>query len=276
MPCPGGYNTLRNYLCANRGCRFWPYHSLTAAGGTTGTPSTRMWNTTPQRLRHCKPSPEINAVNAGTVADIVRQSLESGTPLKNADFGRYTAIKEQVADFVERRCAHRLGQIDLNARSEAVWNFYAETMDKLAGYGASIVRLDAFAYLHKEIGQSNFFNEPGTWDCLERLRQMAEERKLVLLPEIHSKYEDGLHRKLTERGYPFYDFFLPALLIHAIETGSAKKLTEWIMEVRDRNYQTVTMLGCHDGIPVLDVKGLLDDDDIEKPDRPDCQPGRPG
>ncbi|NOQ89372.1 MAG: glycosidase, partial [Gammaproteobacteria bacterium] len=42
-----------------------------------------------------------------------------------------------------------LGQMDLNARSELVWDFYDETLRKLSEYGAKIIRLDAFAYLHK-------------------------------------------------------------------------------------------------------------------------------
>ena len=228
------------------------------------------WNTFYQSVEYSPPAPEalqsllgVNAAKAGRIADIVRKAMESGTPLRETDFGSYAGIQESVVNFVERAFAYRLGQIDLNARSDNVWKFYAETLDKLAEYGASIVRLDAFAYLHKEIDQSNFFNEPGTWDCLEVLRRMAESRNLTLLPEIHSTYKDGLHHKLAERGYPFYDFFFPALLIHAIETESAEKLAEWFMEICDRGYETVNMLGCHDGIPVLDVKGLLDDEAIE-------------
>ena len=45
-----------------------------------------------------------------------------------------------------------LAQVDLNADSPVVWEFYEETLEKLASYGARIVRLDAFAYLHKEVG----------------------------------------------------------------------------------------------------------------------------
>ena len=67
-----------------------------------------------------------------------------------------------------------LGQMDLNARSELVWDFYDETLRKLSEYGAKIIRLDAFAYLHKEPGQPNFFNRPGTWDYLQRLRSFAQ------------------------------------------------------------------------------------------------------
>lgn len=162
-----------------------------------------------------------------------------------------------------------LGQMDLNAESELVWDFYRDTFEKVAGYGARIVRLDAFAYLHKQVGEANFFNEPGTWDHLERLRQLAEQSGLVLLPEIHSEYGTRLHERLADQGYPVYDFFFPGLLIDALDSGSNRQLVRWIGEILDRGITTVNMLGCHDGIPVIDLRGgsdgtgLLDDDEIE-------------
>ncbi len=157
-----------------------------------------------------------------------------------------------------------LGQMDLNATSQKVWRFYEETIDRLAGYGAKIVRLDAFAYLHKEVGTANFLNEPGTWHYLDRIRAMADTRNLVLLPEIHAKHSDGVHAKLARQGYPIYDFFFPGLIIHTIESGNVAALVTWIHEVASQGYELITMLGCHDGIPVLDVQGLLDDKEIDK------------
>ena len=166
-----------------------------------------------------------------------------------------------------------LGQMDVNARSEAVWDFYDQTLSKLKTYGAQIIRLDAFAYLHKEVGSKNFFNTPGTWDYLERLEEMANQKGLQLLPEIHSEYGSGLHREMSSKGYMIYDFFLPALILHAIEFSSSQALLGWAKEIIENNYRTINMLGCHDGIPLLDLKGkqvqdefrpgLLPDDQIE-------------
>ena len=158
---------------------------------------------------------------------------------------------------------HYQGQMDLNARSEGVWDFYRETFGKLAEYGARIVRLDAFAYLHKAVGERNFFNVPGTWEYLERIQNIADNHGIELLPEIHAAHEEGIHRELAERGYRIYDFFFPALVIHAIEQGVTQHLVRWIQEIQSGGYRPVNMLGCHDGIPVLDVKGFLDDADID-------------
>lgn len=160
-----------------------------------------------------------------------------------------------------------LGQMDLDARSDKVWDFYRETLEKLAGFGAKILRLDAFAYLDKEVGRSNFFNVPGTWEHLDRLRSIAEDVGLVLLPEIHSEYGTGIHRELSDRDYPVYDFFFPGLVIDAIDSSRSEHLVRWIGEIVEREIATVNMLGCHDGIPVIDLRGgddgLLPDATIE-------------
>lgn len=166
-----------------------------------------------------------------------------------------------------------LGQMDVNANSPLVWNFYEETLQKVRSFGGKILRLDAFAYLHKEIGQSNFFNKPGTWGYLERIKEIAKKNNLTLLPEIHAEYGLHLHDEVASKGYQIYDFFLPGLTIHAIENTNSKSLITWAKEIIAKGYKTVNMLGCHDGIPVLDLKGkevngtynkgLLEDAEIE-------------
>lgn len=156
-----------------------------------------------------------------------------------------------------------LGQMDLNIKSPMVWAYYEDVLAQLAQYGAKIVRLDAFAYAPKEVGEKNFLNEPGTWDVLERINQIGAKHALQLLPEIHSSYAEGTFKILATKGYMTYDFFLPGLLIDAIERGNGQTLAKWANEVIDHNIQTVHMLGSHDGIPLLDLKGLISDDEIE-------------
>lgn len=156
-----------------------------------------------------------------------------------------------------------LGQMDLNIGSPKVFDFYRETLKKLASYGASIVRLDAFAYAPKAPGRRNFLNEPETWDLLSSIRDIAEPLGLTLLPEIHDAYSAKIYKKVAEKGFMTYDFFLPGLLIDAIDRAKPDKLLSWANEIYESGIKTVNMLGCHDGIPVLDLKGLLDDNEIQ-------------
>lgn len=156
------------------------------------------------------------------------------------------------------------GQMDLNIKNPKVWDFYRETLRKLADYGAEIVRLDAFAYAPKEPGEKNFLNEPGTWDFLADVQKEADPYNLALLPEIHAAYEEKIYKKLADKGYVTYDFFLPGLILDAIESKRSTYLAGWAREILNDHLQVVNMLGCHDGIPLLDLKGLLPEEDIQK------------
>ena len=68
--------------------------------------------------------------------------------------------------------------------------------------------------------------------------------------------------KLQRKAIQIYDFFLPGLMIHTLEKGNNKALLKWAKEIIDKDYKTVNMLGCHDGIPVLDLKGKEVNGDI--------------
>jgi len=203
---------------------------------------------------------------------------KSGLPILEVEFPDgskqpYWNTFYQKVTIDEQGQKQYLGQMDVNANSELVWDFYDQTLKQLADYGCKILRLDAFAYLHKEVGATNFFNTPGTWEHLERISQMADRYQLQLLPEIHAEYGQQLHKEVAEKGYTIYDFFLPGLCIHTLESHSAAALKKWISEIQQEGYKTVNMLGCHDGIPVLDLKGkevnghyhegLLTDEEIQ-------------
>lgn len=215
---------------------------------------------------------ELTHEDAEKIAAIVNDVLNAKQDLREIDLGEFGQYKDDVVSVVERDRKY-LGQMDLNAQSQEVWDFYDETLKKLRDHGGRLIRLDAFAYVHKEPGKANFFNEPGTWKYLDRLKQIADRYDLVLLPEIHSTYGDGLHEKIAANGFPIYDFFFPGLVIDALDRGTNKHLLRWIGELIEKNIQTINMLGCHDGIPVLDLKGknagdaakegLLSDEEIE-------------
>ena len=229
---------------------------------------------TAEDFKHIK---ELDPQEASNIAQTIKVVIENKGQLETVDMEEITQGNDRLTrdELISIVCCKRefLGQMDLNARSELVWEFYDETLRKLSEYGAKIIRLDAFAYLHKEPGQSNFFNRPGTWDYLKRLRSIAQKYKLTIFPEIHAEYGAGIHEEIAQEGYPIYDFFFPGLVIDALERGNNKSLLRWIMEIKTRGYQTINMLGCHDGIPVLDLrgkkvngnyrKGLLSDKRIE-------------
>lgn len=232
------------------------------------------WNTFYQEVKY----PVLNAqdimqveglqyATSEKIAELMNRGLADGkkpAEILLEDFSIKISA-EQKAAIVEKleSCKKYLGQMDLNIKSPLVWEFYDETLKTLSSYGAKIVRLDAFAYAPKEPGKKNFLNEPGTWEVLEKVRQLADKYKLTLLPEIHASYSEKNYEMISQKGYMTYDFFLPGLVIDALERGCGDVLTKWANELIEKEIHVVNMLGCHDGIPLLDLKGLIPEERIQ-------------
>lgn len=188
------------------------------------------------------------------VTKTMNDAIVSGKNIDEIESLNNLHSRKEILKIINQKSTY-LGQMDLNAQSELVWDFYQDCLIKLTSYGCTILRLDAFAYLHKSVGETNFFNEPGTWEYLDRFKEMATDFDLKLLPEIHAEYGSKTHEKVHDKGYMLYDFFLPGLIIYSIEYEDNKPLLKWIRELNEKKYETINMLGCHDGIPILDLKG---------------------
>lgn len=234
------------------------------------------WNTFYQEVRY----PSLDAVDirnitgvqysiAEGLASLLKESLIEGkSPEKILNESNIYSNKlsddqkKKLCDKLESERKY-LGQMDLNIKSPLVWEFYDNTLKTLEDYGAKIVRLDAFAYAPKEVGEKNFLNEPATWDVLTKVRELADKYNVRLLPEIHASYEEKIYEKIANKGYMTYDFFLPGLIIDAFEQQSGEVLKKWADELVEKKIQVVNMLGCHDGIPLLDLKGLISEERIQ-------------
>ncbi|MBE5832970.1 MAG: glycosidase [Butyrivibrio sp.] len=227
------------------------------------------WNTFYQEVQYKRPDAQdlmqkmnIQYLAAERLAKRICEGLDEGKKPAEIDYTGYEKYKDAAVDMLESGRRY-LGQMDLNIKSDLVWEHYRNTLKSLSGYGARIVRLDAFAYAPKEPGKKNFLNEPDTWDVLEKVKKLADEFGVSLLPEIHASYKEKIYETVANKGYMTYDFFLPGLLIYAIEHKDGEVLAKWANEIQEKKIRVVNMLGCHDGIPLLDLKGILSDEDIE-------------
>lgn len=150
-------------------------------------------------------------------------------------------------------------QIDLNLSSDVGRRFVLDSLTYLAGKGPSLIRLDAFAYAVKKPGTNCFFIEPDVWELLDFTQSLLKPHGVEILPEVHEHYTIQL--KLAERGYWVYDFALPMLLLYSLYKGSGSNLKNWLRMCPKKQFTT---LDTHDGIGVVDVKGLLSEDQIEE------------
>jgi sucrose phosphorylase len=156
-------------------------------------------------------------------------------------------------------CTFGEEQIDLNLDSSVGRRFMEENLRGLARHGAAAIRLDAFAYAIKKADTSCFFVEPEIWQLLESCASILKGEGAEILPEIHEHYSMPL--RIAQKGYRVYDFALPMLVLHALYFGDERYLAQWLRACPRRQYTT---LDTHDGIGVVDVKGLLPDEEIER------------
>ena len=149
-------------------------------------------------------------------------------------------------------------QIDLNVNSPVVREFVNETLTDMATNGASIIRLDAFAYAVKKTDTNCFFVEPDIWNLLNEIQNLLSPMNVTILPEIHEHYT--IQFKIAEKGFWIYDFALPVMILHALYSGNGEYLKKWL-EMSPK-YQFTT-LDTHDGIGIVDVKDLLPDSEVD-------------
>ena len=156
-------------------------------------------------------------------------------------------------------CTFDEEQIDIDCTTATGKQFITNTLVSLCSHGASLIRLDAFAYSTKKAGTSCFFVEPMVWDILNECADVAAKNKATILPEIHEHYT--LEKKIEEKGYYVYDFALPMLLLNALYYKQTGYLKNWFTICPRKQFTT---LDTHDGIGVVDVKDLLPDEEIER------------
>ncbi len=150
-------------------------------------------------------------------------------------------------------------QIDLDVSKDITKDFIKNTLIDMCKNGASIIRLDAFAYAIKKPNTNCFFIEPEMWDLLNEIAETVKPYNVDILPEIHEHYKIQL--KIADKGFWVYDFALPMLVLHALYTGKGEKLKNWLDICPRKQFTT---LDTHDGIGVVDVKDLLSDEEIEE------------
>ena len=144
-------------------------------------------------------------------------------------------------------------QADLDVESTTGWAYLIEILDRFAGAGIEMVRLDAVGYAIKRAGTSCFML-PETFEFIDRLVESCHRRGMRVLVEVHGHHLVQL--RLAERVDLVYDFALPPLVLDALTTGDAGPLEHW---VRIRPDNSVNVLDTHDGIGVIDVGGRADD-----------------
>ncbi len=157
-------------------------------------------------------------------------------------------------------------QIDLNFANPEL---LAEMVDIFLLYferGATMIRLDAIAFLWKEIG-SNCLHLPETHEFVKLLRDLTDyiSPELILLTETNVPNKENLsYFGDNDEANMVYQFSLPPLLLQALFSSNSEYLTKWAATIPNlpETNTFFNFTASHDGIGVRPLEGLLPEEDF--------------
>ncbi len=165
-------------------------------------------------------------------------------------------------------------QIDLNFHTPVVLLDVTDVILFYVEQGAQIIRLDAIAYLWKEIGTS-CIHLPQTHAIIKFWRAVldAVAPDVLLITETNVPQRENISyfgRYLPETGSSdeaqlVYNFSLAPLTLHTFHTGDATLLSDWAGALRAPLPGTTffNFIASHDGIGVMPAQGILSDAAIQ-------------
>ncbi len=161
-------------------------------------------------------------------------------------------------------------QIDMNYANPDV---LVEFVDILLYYfrrGARMVRLDAVAYLWKQIGTS-CIHLPQTHQIIRLFRDVLDlvEPGGLIMTETNVPHAENItYFGEGDEAHLVYQFSLPPLLLHAIYSGNTQYLKGWARSLEDlslpANCTFFNFTASHDGVGLRPLEGLVPDAEIER------------
>ncbi len=163
-------------------------------------------------------------------------------------------------------CTFSPDQVDLNFANPEVLFEFIKILRTYVNHGVRYFRLDAVAYLWKELG-TNCVHLPETHEIIKLLRLVLEhldERSVVITETNVPNRENLSYFGNDNEAHLIYNFSLPPLLLHALVSGDCRHLKTWMMSMPPaRTGQAyLNFIASHDGIGVRPTEGLLSDEEV--------------
>jgi len=159
-------------------------------------------------------------------------------------------------------------QIDLNFKSIDVLVMMLEVLLYYIKQGAVIIRMDAIAYLWKEIGTS-CVHLPQTHEMVKLFRNIFD----LLAPDVMNLTETNVPHDENisyfgdgkDEAQMVYNFTLPPILFYTFVKENTKVLSEWakglLLESESNTFFNFT--ASHDGIGVRPLEGILPENELD-------------
>ncbi|NCT41464.1 MAG: sugar phosphorylase [Alphaproteobacteria bacterium] len=165
-------------------------------------------------------------------------------------------------------CTFGPDQVDLDFTNPDVLLAFIDIMRVYLNNNIRIFRLDAVAFLWKEIG-SECIHLPQTHEIIRLFRTLIdyyEEDVLIITETNVPNHENLTYFGNQNEAHLIYNFSLPPLLIQALLTGNEYYLKKWLMELppTQQGCAYLNFVAGHDGIGLRPAAGILMDEDFEE------------
>jgi len=164
-------------------------------------------------------------------------------------------------------CTFGHDQVDLNFADHNLLVELVKIIRHHLDRGIGVFRLDAVAFIWKEIGTS-CINLPQTHELVRLFRTLIEHVKpdAVIITETNIPNQENLsYFGNGNEAHGIYNFSLPPLLLYALTTGNCRCLIQWLMRMPPAQPGTMyfNFIASHDGIGLRPAEGLLSHDEIQ-------------
>ena len=161
-------------------------------------------------------------------------------------------------------------QIDLDFSNPRVLAEMVRVLCFLLRNGVRVLRLDAIAFLWKELGTA-CIHHPNTHRIVRALRLVTElacdpaTDPVVLITETNVPHDENVsYFGGGDEAHLVYQFALAPLVLHALLRGTSRVFTDWLLALEDPppGCTFLNFTASHDGIGLRPVEGLLDDAEV--------------
>ena len=179
-------------------------------------------------------------------------------------------LRETTTDDGKRYvwCTFSHDQVDLNFSNPQVFLEMVQIMRLYLNHGVRIFRLDAVAFLWKEVG-TDCIHLPETHEFVRLFRALIEAHtpNAIVITETNVPNHENLsYFGNANEAHGIYNFSLPPLLLHAFVSGNSRHLKRWSMSMPPAQKGTFyfNFIASHDGIGLRPTKGLLAQKEIDE------------
>ena len=165
-------------------------------------------------------------------------------------------------------CTFGHDQIDFNFKNPNVLIYFLEVIKFYLDQNIKALRLDAVAFLWKELGTS-CINLSQTHNIIRLIRLIIDNfyKEILIITETNiPSHENLTYFGNNNEAHCIYNFSLAPLLIHAIVSGNSFYLKKWSrgMPPAQEKNSYLNFLSTHDGIGMRPIEGILPQNEIVK------------